>query len=140
RLPGVLALGVGAAAVTATGQVLAGRRVGIAAGVLFALSPRVTWAATEARSYAFAAALVAVLSLLVALGCTTGRRRWWVLYAVVLPVATVMFVYSATVVVAHLLTVLVRARGRGAFLLSAGVGAALSTPFVLLAYSQAKQV
>ncbi|WP_016931470.1 glycosyltransferase family 39 protein [Rhodococcus sp. R1101] len=140
RLPGVLALGVGAAAVTATGQVLAGRRVGIAAGVLFALSPRVTWAATEARSYAFAAALVAVLSLLVALGCTTGRRRWWALYALVLPITTVMFVYCATVVVAHAVTVAARGRERGAFLLSAGVGGALSVPFVLLAYSQAEQV
>ena len=140
RLPGVLALGVGAAAVTATGQVLAGRRVGVAAGVLFALSPRVTWAATEARSYAFAAALVAVLSLLVALGCATDRRRWWALYAVVLPIATVMFVYSATVVVAHAVTVAARAERRGAFLFAAGMGVALSAPFVLLAYAQAEQV
>ncbi|MEU5841303.1 glycosyltransferase family 39 protein [Rhodococcus sp. NPDC047139] len=140
RIPGAVALGVGAAAVTATGQVLAGRRVGFAAGVLFALSPRVTWAATEARSYAFAAALVAVLSLLVALACTTGRRRWWVLYALALPIATMMFVYAATVVVAHAVTVAARARERAAFVFAAGMGIALSAPFVLLAFSQAKQV
>ncbi len=99
-----------------------------------------TWAATEAASYAFAAALVAGVVAAGRARLRDGRRRWWALYAVVLPVATVMFVYSATVVVAHAVTVLVRGRGRGAFLLSAGVGAALSTPFVLLAYSQAEQV
>lgn len=142
RVPGVVALGVGAAAVTATGQVLAGRRVGFVAGVLFAVSPRVTWAATEARSYAFVTALVAVLSLLVALALTSGRAHWWALYALTLPIATTMFVYAATVVAAHAVTLWATGRGRErvSFLLAAAVGGVLSLPFVLLAYSQARQV
>lgn len=142
RIPGAVALGVGAAAVTATGQMLAGRRVGFAAGVLFAVLPRVTWAATEARSYAFTIACAAVLSFLLVLALKTRRGGWWAAYAVMVAVSTVMFVYSALLVVAHVVTVVAVARGRDRirFLVAAAVGAALAVPFVLLAYSQMRQV
>lgn len=141
RFPGVLALGAGAAAVTATGQLAAGRRVGVAAGVVFALSPRVLWAATEARSYAFAMALTALLSLVLLMALRRRATRWWVLYALLVPVAGTMFLYSLTVVVAHAVTVLLVARRSfGVFVATAAAGVGLATPFVLLAYSQAGQV
>ncbi|MFD6859417.1 mannosyltransferase [Rhodococcus sp. NPDC060090] len=140
RIPGAVALGVGAAAVTATGQILAGRRVALAAGILFMITPRVTWAATEARSYAFAIAGVAVLTLLLVAATTTGRARWWVPYALLVTVSTVMFVYSATVLLAHAVTVLVHKRDRVRFVVAAVVGLASAGPFVVLAASQVHQV
>lgn len=147
RIPGALALGVGAAAVTATAQILAGRLAAVAAGVLFAILPRVTWAATEARSYAFAVACAAVLSLVLVLALQRRRTRWWVLYAVVAAVATMMFVYTATVLAAHLVTAWAVTRGRASrrsdrlrFVLAAAGGIVLSLPFLVLAYSQVKQV
>ncbi len=140
RIPGAVALGVGAAAVTATGRILAGPRVAVAAGVLFALTPRVTWAATEARSYAFAIAGAAVLSWLVAAAITSGHARWWVLYAPMVTLATVTFVYTATLVVAHAVTVLAARRDRLRFLVSAAVGSVAAAPFVFLVWSQKKQV
>ncbi|MFZ3393643.1 glycosyltransferase family 39 protein [Rhodococcus sp. 7Tela_A2] len=147
RLPGVLALGVGAAAVTATAQMLAGRRAAVAAGVLFAILPRVTWAATEARSYAFAVGCAAVLSLVLVLALRTHRARWWMLYAIVAALATMFFVYSATLLVAHAVTMWALTRGldsrrrdRAGFVLAATAGVALSLPFLVLAYSQVRQV
>ncbi|MBM7458650.1 glycosyltransferase family 39 protein [Rhodococcus coprophilus] len=147
RVPGALALGVGAAAVTATAQFLAGRLAAVAAGVLFAILPRVTWAATEARSYAFAVGCAAVLSLVLILALQRRRTRWWVLYAVVAAVATMMFVYTATVVAGHLVTTWAVTRGRASrrgdrlrFVLAAAAGIVLSLPFLVLAYSQVKQV
>ncbi|MEE2058244.1 glycosyltransferase family 39 protein [Rhodococcus artemisiae] len=140
RIPGAVALGVGAAAVTATGQKLSGRRVAVVAGLLFAITPRVTWAATEARSYAFAIAGVSVLTLLLVTALTTGKARWWVPYVLLVTVSTVMFVYTATVILAHAVTVLVMKRDRMRFGVAAAVGLALSGPFVVLAASQVRQV
>ncbi len=147
RIPGAVALGVGAAAVTATAQILAGRLAAVAAGVLYAILPRVTWAATEARSYAFAVGCAAVLSLVLVLALQRRRIRWWVLYAVAAAVATMMFVYTATVLAAHLVTAWAVTRGRASrrrdrvsFVLAAASGIVLSLPFLVLAYSQVEQV
>ncbi|MGX6510260.1 glycosyltransferase family 39 protein [Rhodococcus sp. SJ-2] len=140
RIPGAVALGVGAAAITATGHKLGGPRVAVASGVLFAITPRVTWAATEARSYAFAIAGAALLTLLLVKALTAGHTRWWVAYALLAAVSTVLFVYSATVVLAHAVTVLLLSRDRVRFAVAAVAGAALSAPFMVLASTQIQQV
>lgn len=141
RIPGAIALGAGTAAVTATGQRLAGRGAGVAAGLLFVVLPRVTWAATEARSYAFTIACAALLTLCLVLALTR-RPVWWVPYTLLVVVSTLMFVYSATLLAAHALTVLVvgRRRDRWRFVAAAVVGFAATTPFLLLTYSQVRQV
>nr|WP_206040231.1 glycosyltransferase family 39 protein [Rhodococcus sp. HNM0563] len=140
RIPGAVALGVGAAAITATGHKLGGARVAVASGVLFAITPRVTWAATEARSYAFAIAGAALLTLLLVKALTAGHARWWVAYALLAAVSTVLFVYSATVVLAHAVTVLLLSRDRVRFAVAAVAGASLSAPFMMLASTQIQQV
>lgn len=151
RLPGALALGVGAAAVAAVAQTLVDARAAVAAGVVFAVLPRVTWAATEARSYPFVIAGAAVLSLLlvVALRARTTPRRtlWWTVYALVAALVTVMFLYSIAVLTAHAVTVWAtpvhdgrRWRSRGGFVLAASVAAVASASFAAVAIAQSKQV
>ncbi|WP_068161139.1 glycosyltransferase family 39 protein [Rhodococcus phenolicus] len=151
RLPGALILGVGGAAVAAVAQTLAGTRAAVAAGVVFAVLPRVTWAATEARSYPFVIAGVAVLSwlLVVALRARTTPKLilWWTLYALVAALATVMFLYSVTVLAAHAVTVWAapardgrRWRARSGFVLAAAVASVISASFAALAIAQSKQV
>lgn len=151
RLPGALILGAGAAAVAAVAQLLAGARTAVAAGVVFAVLPRVTWAATEARSYPFVIAGVAVLSwlLVVALRAPSTPKRilWWTLYALVAALSTVMFLYSVTVLVAHAVTVWFapardgrRWRDRSRFLVAASVATVTSASFAALAIAQSRQV
>ena len=62
-------------------------------GIVFALLPRVTWAAVEARSYALQA--VAAVWLTVLLITAIRRHRWWLwaLYALALMVAILLNIY-----------------------------------------------
>lgn len=106
RFASSVLIGAAAAGVVVIGRQLASRQVAIAAGVVFAVLPRVTWAAVEARSYPlsmFDAVWITVL-FLVAL-----RRKsiWlWIAYAVGLAMSTVFNVFVIFVVAAHAVLVL----------------------------------
>jgi mannosyltransferase len=172
RLPSALAIGVAAGLVVALGRRLGGRRLGITAGIVFLLLPRVQWAGTEGRPYATITTLSVCLTLV---GITALRRTrarapratgWWVAYGVLAVVSVLFNVYLALAVLAHavalawtllaerhaLRAALVTRDGRtpGPLLVTgrvlvrwavaAGIAAAVVTPFVLVASSQAKQV
>jgi mannosyltransferase len=105
RFPSALAIGVAAALVVALGRRLGGKRVGIVAGIVFVLLPRVTWAGSEGRPYATITALSACLTLI---GITTIRRRgrpragrWWVAYAAFAALAVTFNIYLSLLVIAH---------------------------------------
>jgi mannosyltransferase len=170
RLPSALAIGVAAGLVVALGRRIGGKRMGITAGIVFLLLPRVQWAGTEGRPYATITTLSVCLTLV---GLTAVRRSrhgratgWWVAYGVLAVVAVACNVYLALAVVAHAValawtllaerhalrqaTVLRDGRTPGAPLVTrpvlvrwaaaAGVAALVVAPFVLVVSSQAKQV
>jgi len=142
RVPSVLAVGAAAGGVVVLGRKLGDRRLGVIAGVVFLLLPRVTWAAVEARSYAPSAAAAVWLTVLLIVGCESGRLRWWLLYAAVLALSVVLFVYAIALVPAHLITLVLRSdlRRRGLAWLGAVVaGSAVAVPLVWEAFAQAGQ-
>ena len=112
RFPSALAIGVTAGLVVALGRRLGGRRLGIAAGLVFLALPRVQWAGSEGRPYATVTTLAVALTLV---GITAVRRtrggapsgssvRWWVAYGVLAFLAVGFNVYLALAVVAHAVT------------------------------------
>lgn len=94
RVPSILAVGAAAGGVVVLGCMLADRRLGVLAGVVFLLLPRVTWAAVEARSYAPSAAVAVWLTVLLLVACESGRLRWWLLYAALLALSVALFLYT----------------------------------------------
>ena len=110
RLPSAIAIGTCVAAIVLLGERLDSRRLGVAAGVVCAILPRVTSMGEEARSYAFSAAIAAWLTLLlvVILKRTRPSRRLWIAYAALLALGIYVFLYLALVAVAHLAILLLR--------------------------------
>jgi mannosyltransferase len=146
RLPSVIAVGVASAGVVVLGRQVATPRLAVTAGLLFAVLPRVTWAGTEARSFAFVA-VVAVWLTVVFMLAVRGRATWWILYAGLAVVGVLLFVYLALVVVAHgtsLILWWIRSRQRpravSCWAAASGAAAALTLPFVLVAVGQAGQI
>ncbi len=114
RLPSAIAVGACVAAVVLLGERLDSRRLGVVAGVVCAVLPRVTSMGQEARSYAFSAAIAAWLTLLliVILQRRGPTRRLWIAYSVLLAAGIYVFLYLALIAVAHLGIVLLRADRR----------------------------
>ncbi|QQM46251.1 glycosyltransferase family 39 protein [Streptomyces liliifuscus] len=111
RLPSVLAGALAAAGVTALGARLSGTRVGILAGLSFALLPAVQRYSQEGRSYSLVCALVvwATYFLVSAvLGCRApviaGRRSPmapWIAYGALMLAACILHQFAALALVAH---------------------------------------
>jgi len=72
RVPSCLAVGAAAAGVVVFARQFLPRTTAVCAGVVFAILPRVTWAAVEARSYAWTAAAAVWLTVLLV---TAVRRQ-----------------------------------------------------------------
>ena len=143
RIPSCLACGGAAAGVVVLTKLLADRPTALLAGVIFAVLPRTTWAAIEARSFAFAA--LAAVWVTVALIVATRRNTAsvWVLYGVFLSFSVVFFVFSILLVPVHCVVVLAQRAGALVFARYAGVSlvtVASVAPFVLTASHQVGQV
>ncbi|MFF3768404.1 hypothetical protein ACFYYR_30575 [Streptomyces sp. NPDC001922] len=106
RLPSVLAMSWAAAAVAATGAKLAGPRVGLIAGTLFAVVPVVSLYAQEGRSYALVVAGATTATYLLACGCRSTDRRWWQAYAGVVALTVVLHALAVLLLAAHAVTLL----------------------------------
>ncbi|WP_166793348.1 glycosyltransferase family 39 protein [Cryobacterium lactosi] len=145
RLPSALAVGATVAAVMLIARRLASTRIAIAAGIICAVVPRVTYMGAEARSSAFAAAVVAWLTalLLDLVHRHNPGRRWWIAYAALLAVGIYLFLYVALIVVAHAV-ILLTVRTDKAFLTRwvGSVAAALiaATPVFIWALLERKQI
>ncbi|MCA1007355.1 glycosyltransferase family 39 protein [Rhodococcus hoagii] len=141
RIPSALAVGVGAAALLELARRLAGTRVAVVAAAVFVIMPRITWAGSEARSYAMVAAAAALTTLALVVALRSTRRRWWVVYALLAALSVVLFLYSAALVAAHAVTVaLTPARHRWRFAVAVAAAAAVAAPFAVLAVSQSRQI
>jgi len=153
------ALGVGAAvaACYALARRLGGETFALVAGVIALILPRLTWSGVEARSYSWviaSAALVliaahrAVEATLRSEGAPSGTRtvrRAWLGYGAALLLATVLFLYSATLVLAVLAVFAgdPRTRTRAVLrpaLIASASAAALASPVAILAATQRDQV
>ncbi|MEU0588473.1 glycosyltransferase family 39 protein [Streptomyces sp. NPDC006132] len=104
RLPSVCAATVTAGLVAALGVRLAGPRVGLWAGLLYAITPMTGHYAQEGRSYALVAAGVAgaTLLLLRAADAATGRA-WWP-YGTVVALTCLLHELAVLVLCAHAVT------------------------------------
>lgn len=101
RLPSVVACAAAAAFVVLIGSVLVFRRAGLLAGLVLAVSPRVTLIGTEGRSAAWFTAVAALLVLLVVLS-VRRPSRWWLL-PVALTTAVLGFLHIYTLLLAPVL-------------------------------------
>jgi mannosyltransferase len=159
RFPSAVAVGVGAALVVLLARELTDRRTGLVAGLLFTLLPRVTWAGAEGRSYAATSALAVALTLVFVHAVRRSddgaarSRRWWIAYGTLAFLGTTLFLYSALVVVAHGVSLLLRALGsrrdsrpaRGlpaarGFIVAAAFAALLTLPLATLSRAEARQI
>lgn len=108
RFPSAVAIGFTVSAVVLLALRLSTARVAVAAGIVCAVVPRVTYMGEEARSFAFSAAAVAWLTLVfVELIRRGGRsKRLWIGYGALLAFGIYVFLYVALFVVAHLVILL----------------------------------
>lgn len=114
RLPSALAIGACVAAMVLIGTRIDSLRLGIVAGAICAVLPRVTYMGEEARSYAFSAAIAAWLTyLLVRIIQRSGRSRClWILYGVLTAAGIYVFLYLALIAIGHLVLLLMTRRRR----------------------------
>lgn len=141
RLPSALAVGAAAAATVRVGYEVAGRRVGVLAGLVLAVLPSTTWVAGEARSGALAMAAV-TWATWAALRAVRGAGPWW-RYSVLVALAGLVSLTSLTVLVAHAVTgrgAGVRAPAARAWVVASAAGLLPVVPLLLVAAGQRAQV
>lgn len=144
RVPSALFVGVAAAGVVVLGRQLSTRSVAVAAGVVFAVLPRTTWAGVEARSYALSMVDATWLTVLCVVACRRNRGWLWVAYAVGVALAAVGNVFVLLVVGAHAVLVWGSGPERGrvirAWLTAVVAATAAVAPYLLVIKSQQGQV
>lgn len=140
RLPSVGAAALATALVAALGARLARPRVGLWAGLLYAVTPLVGHYAQEGRSYALVCAGAAGATLL--LVRALDGRPWWP-YGVVLALTCLLHELAVLLVLAHAVTLLharVGARTWARWGAAAGAAVLALLPLALVSRAQAGQV
>lgn len=138
-----LAVGLAAAGLVVLVSSIGDLRLGIVAGIIFAVLPRTTYMGLESRSFALSAAVAvwATMALLIA-----ARRRswpWWILYAVTVIAGTFLFLYSVLLLAAHALVLLLRFRTRGVLVhwaVAAVVAVLACLPVLIVSVRQKEQI
>nr|WP_174856058.1 glycosyltransferase family 39 protein [Streptomyces hyaluromycini] len=143
RLPSVCAAAVTAGLVAALGSRLARPRVGLWAGLLYAVTPLVGHYAQEGRSYALVAAGATGATLLFVRAVREEGRRAWCRYGAVLGVTCWLHEFAVLLLLAHAGTLaLARSSGRvwrGWGCAAGGVVLSL-LPMVVVSHGQSAQV
>ncbi|WP_373430347.1 glycosyltransferase family 39 protein [Streptomyces achromogenes] len=151
RLPSVCAAAAAAGLVAALGVRLARPRVGLWAGLLYAVTPLAGHYAQEGRSYALVAAGAAGATLLLvrALDGGTGRapgagsgRVWWA-YAGVVAATCLLHELAVLVLCAHAITLALLRASRAVWrrwTRAAGAAVAVLLPLALESRRQSRQV
>ena len=145
RLPSVIAMAAAAVLTAQIGARLYGNPSGLAAGLVFALTPGISRYAQEIRAYALAVFAVALATFLLlrALEKTTSRGRW-LAYTAALVLVALAHVVALSCLIGHLAAVLLRVRrdGRRGPLVWFGsavlLGVVCASPLMLIGSSQVK--
>ncbi|MEU6539316.1 glycosyltransferase family 39 protein [Streptomyces sp. NPDC047000] len=142
RLPSVCAAAVTAGLIAALGTRLARPRVGLWAGLLYAVTPMADHYAQEGRSYALVAAGATGATLLLVRAVSGGGRSWWP-YGVLVGVTCWLHEFAVLLLLAHAMT-LALARTpwpvwRG-WAVAAGTAALTLVPLVLVSRTQSAQL
>lgn len=143
RLPSTIAAGVAVGAMASTGRLLGGRRYQIFYAACFALLPRTTAMAIEARPYELSAMFTALSLLLVVRQITGLAGRWnpWLL-ALTMWGAVSMHLFSALPIIGLVGGAIywLKPRQRRQLLISSVMAALLSLPLAIIGLSQQSQV
>jgi len=148
RLPSALAMAAAAGVVAVLGRRLVSARAGLAAGLVFAVLPPVSWFGQDARPFAMETALACVASYLFARALQSGRpgrRRWLAGYMAVLVLLGLANLFGLLLIAAHAVTLAAWGRHRDRALLRgwliAVTGAAIVMfPFGLLDWTERRQI
>ena len=104
RLPSALAMAAAAGVVAMLGRRLVSPRAGLAAGLVFAAMPPVSWFGQDARPFAMETALACVASYLFIRVVNAGgsrRRRWLAAYAAALLLTGLANLFGLLLIAAH---------------------------------------
>ncbi|WP_256861122.1 glycosyltransferase family 39 protein [Streptomyces tsukubensis] len=112
RIPGALGMAAAAGLLGLLGRRMFTTRVGLIAGVAFAVLPPVTRYGQEVRPYAFAVAAVLLSTLLLARALAEPTFKVWAAYTFSIPLIGFSHLASLAVLAAHLVMV-VQARKAG---------------------------
>ena len=143
RVPSAIAAGIAAAGVVVLADRLAGARVGIYAGIVFAVLPRTTYMGQEARGYALSCALAVWVTILLVRLLTrdTVRRRDWVLYAIGVAACAYVFLFSLLLFIPHAILVVVYRRDLvKRWLTWFGIGLLIALPILVYGIAERSQV
>ncbi|WP_260327316.1 glycosyltransferase family 39 protein [Streptomyces sp. TLI_185] len=143
RLPSVFGAAATAGLVAALGVRLVRPRVGLWAGLLYAVTPLTGHYAQEGRSYALVAAGVAAATLLLVRTVEGRSRRGWWWYGGVLAVTSLLHELVVLVLCAHALTLALMRVPRAVWLgwgRAAGLVGAVLLPLVWVSQEQSGQV
>jgi mannosyltransferase len=143
RLSSGLAVGAAAAGVVVLGKQFSTRTVGVCAGIVFAVLPRITWAGIEARSYALTAAAAVWLTVLLVRAARRNGAALWPLYGLALVLATLLNVFVVLMVLAHAVVIAVVADTRSTVIRwasSSAVALVVVAPFLAFCRTQIAQV
>jgi mannosyltransferase len=156
RAPSAVAMAVAAGGVTLLGQRLASGRAGLAAGLLLAAFPSVSFYAEQAREYAIVTALATVASYLLVRSLEAGATRdgaaprygWLAGYAAAMSLLGLGNLLGLLLLAAHAVTVGVWRRAHGGpgrsyvlrWLVSVAVAILVASPVAVIASGQSHQV
>ena len=148
RMPSALAMAAAAGVVAVLGRRLVSARAGLAAGLVFAASPPVSWFGQDARPFAMETALACVASYLfvrVLQAGGPGRRRWLAGYMAALVLLGLANLFGLLLIAAHAVTLAAWRRHHDRMLLRgwliAVTGAAIVMfPFGLLDWTERRQI
>lgn len=149
RLPSAVAMVVAAALTAAIGRRLVSVRAGLAAGLILAVLPEISFYGQDARPYAIMAAFgtAASYALLRVLTASPERRtRWLVAYGGYLTLLGLAQIFALLLILAHAVTVLAHCRaGKGeparrslalGWLGAAATAVAVCSPVIWWGYKQ----
>jgi mannosyltransferase len=143
RMPSVLGATVTACLVALLGSCLAGPRVGLLAGLLYAVSPFAAYYAQEGRSYALVAAAAAAATLSLVRAVQRPSAGTWATYGVLVTGAAWLHELAVLLLLAHAVTLTASRAGRAVWRGWAGAAGAavlLVLPLMAVAASQSAQV
>ena len=138
-----LAVGAGAAGLVVLVRSIGGLRIGIVAGIIFAILPRTTSMGIEARSFALSAAVAVWATLMLLLAARRRTWPWWIVYASIVVAGTYLFLYSVLLLAVHALVLLRSYRTRRVlvwWVIAAGVVVAACLPILIVSVQQKEQI